>query len=220
MKNFIVLISLLLVSIADTSFGQSGVCTIPCCDQCFPYIFCNTDGTQYLQCSKNPNEDGTPTKSYIPNCVEVDDMRTDDIYQPQTSVPSAPLPPNRETIFHDWVYGGYGNNVPWELPYDTFPDSWDYVYSEYELTMDQWSLDSTNFLGGLPQGLIDTTGFDYNTMTDVLGQWGDDQNNLFTYYYEADSIYLVDSASHAMGTDVPYTQIWSEPRSPEVAECL
>ena len=116
----------------ETATAQ-GPCNIPCCDQEFPYVFCDQSGNQYVKCSSNPNNDGTPAKAFIPGCVVVDQMDPSIIWQPNEAVPDAPTPPDREKIFENEQ-----QYAPWQDPYDQHPGDWGNDETLYNMCLAQW----------------------------------------------------------------------------------
>ncbi len=82
MKKIYLLIGFLTV--ANVGWAQQQCDS--CCQQSFPYEFCNpTDGSIFVKCSTNPNDDtvnGAPAKAFIPSCVIVDPMPDNVVWQP------------------------------------------------------------------------------------------------------------------------------------------
>ncbi len=102
------------------------------------------------RCSANPNADGTPTKSWIPNSVCVDAIRPDATLQPKTPPPTFPVEPSSGTVEHDqWEYDKelFDNG---ESPADGAdnPPTLDYYggdMAEYEAALAQYNADLAAF---------------------------------------------------------------------------
>ncbi len=84
-------IYLLIFFLAIARMGWSQApCNIPCCQQSFPYEFCDKNGNVTVHCSTNPNDDpanGMPAKAFIPSCVNVDQMPDNALWQPTKAPP-------------------------------------------------------------------------------------------------------------------------------------
>src|SRR5579884_3929060 len=89
MKTLYFMISFLVLA----QLGRAQQPCDSCCQQSFPYEFCNpTDGSIFVSCSINPNSDtlnGAPVKAFIPSCVIVDPMPDYAIWQPTGPPPKA-----------------------------------------------------------------------------------------------------------------------------------
>jgi hypothetical protein len=209
MKRFIVIVPLLLVLTSASAFAQA-TCTIDCCNQCFPYNFCTGDSTEFVMCSNAPNEDGTPAKSWIPSCVEVDVMRPQGIWMPQTAVPDfTEMPPNRWSIFLAYESSSYGP-PPWTEPYDPDSDFWSDDTLAYAVGWAQWDLDSATFLAGDTQEYTYYDETDFNQQSAFLFYVEHDYQELWEIYDPLDSTWEYDSTLYYTGNDVPYSQIWSD----------
>ena len=213
MKRLIVIVPLLLIPISNRAFAQA-TCTLDCCNECFVYYFCTDSGTQYYMCSNSPHEDGSPTMSFIPSCVTVDNVPSQGIYQPQTGVPAfTEMPPGRTTVWNNYRDSCLTDSTflqpPWAVPYNHDASYWLSDSSAYVAGLEQWNLDSINFFADSGSEEINTTGLD-DTATNFANNYWSHDFEAFIDYEAQYTTYQTDSTRHFTGNDVPYDTIWSQ----------
>jgi hypothetical protein len=228
MKRIIFFLTIAAAISASDARAQdtTTTCPIPCWKQSFPYIFCDLTGAKSVHCSSNPDSMGPgliAARSKIPGCVNVIPPDTSAWYQPSGPPPpfteEPPTPPDRETIWERYLNLCLLDEdfpPPWANPYDEDPDNWDDDPSCYDASLQQWALDSSNFLAGAGQEEIDLDGLDTNATHGAETYFDQEYLGLFyeydneeTAYEENDSIYEADSARWAAGFDQPYRQVWN-----------
>ena len=233
MKNTILFLMVVAIIAPSAIRAQDTTvhCPMPCGNESFPYIFCSFTGHQTAHCSTNPHDgtNGVPAMSKMPGCVNVIPPDTSADFQPSGDTPpfteTRPTPPDRETIFERYKNAGLENELsgipgppPWDIPYDVGDNAdvwWGDDPSSFGPALDQWNLDSSNFLAGLGWELIDTSGLGDHAIAaisygnDGYGWLWEEYDHEETTYDSLLSSYETDSTNYANGLDQPYDQVWN-----------
>ncbi|HZK75691.1 MAG TPA: zinc-dependent metalloprotease, partial [Candidatus Kapabacteria bacterium] len=211
MKRIILIAALALIAISPFARAQGNSCNIPCCQQSFPYEFCNSDGTDApTRCSTNPNADGIPAKSFIPGCVNIENaMPADGLMQPNA------IPPKPASYLGDDYF----------LSKYTSTDSFNY-YAGYGGSLQQ-GIDSVRFTENKPPQDPRNDPTDYLIMTDPgdepsccpdcpPDQYGGDScqqwvidKTWWYYFLGAEDQYAADEEAWA-ANQAAYTTVWDQ----------
>jgi hypothetical protein len=204
-------------------------CPIPCSLEQFPYIFCSPGGTEFVQCSSEPNEDGgTLVKAFLPNCIHVDQTSPivgeligmppvgktqalgpvpgpmpSDSCAPSEPFPD-PIPLNRLTWYEDYVnhilmYPDSFYQPGWYYSVDD--PIWDGDTAAYNVWYAQWILDSIDFVSG---GSQETTPYDPDdpNQLGIIQTWANqDTYYLWELYDEANAPYESEVAADSAWAD-------------------
>ncbi len=197
---------------AQTAAPPPGPCPMSCDAESFPYWFCDVSWHRVKKCSTNPqSEPGFyPAMVHMPGCVQVIPIDANLDYQPATKVPDPPSLPDRQWIFDRYVNSGLhllgGWRVPpYEFDYVDFPNYWA-DETEYDSTIAQWNLDSSNFLNGFDTAHIDESSLDAVDAAAVNWYFNTDYGWLWQYYDSAYVGYQADSVSTPRGSMFPISR--------------
>ncbi len=180
----------------------TATCNLECCQESFPYDFCNSKGQKITICSKDPENDpaGSPAKAFFPGCVTMmNSMPPDGLFMPTTDPPQLPPIDVQEPDQNDPNFA-----------YDYYV--WSGASGQLGVDQYQWSTGqppippTVQFDPGIePICCLDDPP---DCDTDTCEQWHADEDAYDAYLGSSEQYFSDDSAWTASATD--YAQIWND----------